>query len=375
MSKTKADVAKLLAASNEQLFDRYVNIKLMQKLGGVTRASHSYTPGLSQPEAVTEDDFVLITPKTGIKPRITVSGQFIADEYVANITVTVHNMSEQIDTMTYNWAEIELGYLNSGIHSTFIGQITNCYMAKPNPNGELVVNVTCASLTDMYTRGDIEIEFESDSVDVKELLSDCFNGIIKAIPDLDGHLYSDGIFESIDKEWLKHKFFIRKGNRFFRSGFEVITWLNSVFASYAYHTDYAWGAGEADVKATDTLPPMKLGFDAQGQLRITGSYADTGPANTKALSAIGSAFLSGEEATVTGPFNPGIMPGDVVYIDVKYFKTRVNIEGQTREMYKSLGNMWSVISMKFTFDTMSTNNMLMQVNNLNNKITAGGIQK
>ena len=38
MSKTKAQLAKLLAATNEQLFDRYVNIKLLQKPDKVTKA-------------------------------------------------------------------------------------------------------------------------------------------------------------------------------------------------------------------------------------------------------------------------------------------------------------------------------------------------
>lgn len=375
MSKTTADVAKLLSASNEQLYDRYINVTLMQEEGGITQASHSYTPGLAQPEAIVEADFMIKTPKAGMKPHIAITGQFVTGENAPTVTLTIYNINENVDTMAYNYAEVEVGYMNSGIHVTFKGQIINCYMAKPNPNGELVVTINCSKITDLYAHGDVVVDFTKDEYTTRELLETAVLGITDTVPALkDQLLYTD--YTAIPSDWKEAKFKVIKGKRFFRSAYEVITWLNSLFANYAYPAGFVWGAGgvDADIPTIDgrkkSMPPMKLGFDLQGQLRITGAFSEGGPANVKALSAIMSAFLNGEAATVAAPFNPGIMPGDIVFIDMKYFKTRVNIVGQTRELYKSLGNLWFVTSIQFTFDTMTTNKMTLLVNNLSNKIKA-----
>lgn len=375
MSKTTEDLAKLLSATNEQLYDRYINVKLMQQEDSITQASHSYTPGLEQPEAVIEPDFIIRTPKAGIKPHISISGQFISGENAPTATLTIFNMNENVDTMAYNFAEVEVGYLNSGISTTFKGQIINCYMAKPNPNGELVITINCARITDLYKHGEVVVDLAADSLTTRELIASAVDGIKKAVPELSLQL-DEVNYAAIPAKWQSINFDVTRGQRFFRSAYEVITWLNSLFASYAYPTGFTWGAGgvQANVPVTngvkDALPPMKLGFDSQGFLMITGSYSALGPSNVKALSVIGSAFLSGESATVTAPFNPGIMPGDVIYIDVKYFKTRVNIAGQVRELYKNLGNMWYVLNVQFTFDTMGANKMTLLVNNLSNEITA-----
>lgn len=392
MSKTKAQLAKLLSATNEQLFDRYINVTLSQnkpgtaapekpksKVSGNTIISptleeiQKYNSDLTAHENVLK----IKTPKAGIKPHISVAATLIGQSYVHDITVTIYNISEQIDTMEFNWAEVEVGYMNSGVHVTFVGQIISCYMAKPNPNGELVVTIATANMVDLYARGDFEVAYDKDTVTTKELLQTALNAAATKYPKLEGVINNDEIYQSIPEEWLAEKFMVRKATRHYRSVMELLTWLNSLFASYSYQTGFATGAGLAPIvddkeKAkTVKLPPLKLGFDAQGNLQITGTYAFGAPAATKALSCVGNAFLNGEEATVQAPFNPGILPGDVIFVDIKYFKTRVNMEGVPRELNKSLGNLWKVIDNKFVFDTHRANVMTLRLNNLNNLITAG----
>jgi hypothetical protein len=92
--------------------------------------------------------------------------------------------------------------------------------------------------------------------------------------------------------------------------------------------------------------------------------------SVKALYAIGSAFLtSTQSATVTAPFNPGILPGEIVFIDSRYFKTRINLD-KVRDAYKSMGNLWYVIQTQFTFSTHTTNTMTLLLNNVRNSINA-----
>lgn len=361
MSKTLAQLARLLGASNEQLFDRYINIRLT--------ADKPISGGIRKP-----DDFEIRTPATGLKPSITVSGQFHVQNTANSINITVYNMSANIDTMAYNWAVVEVGYLNSSISAKFIGQITNCYMAKPNPNGELVITVTCAYITDLYSQGDFLVSFPTETVNTAMLVQTCVKAITAKYPELSTDLLSAELTTSLPAKWQSQIFTVGRATRHFRSPLECLTWMNSLFATYSNNTGFAFGAGgTAPASAEETkrakLPPLRLGFDSQGKLSFTGTYSEVMPTTVKALSCIGTAFLTGtKSATVTAPFNPGISPGEVIYIDTKYFKTRVNIDA-IRTAYKSMGNLWYVIEVAFTFSTQTTNTMTLKLNNIDNKIT------
>lgn len=361
MSKSIAQISQLLGASNEQLFDRYINFRLTRdEPNGINSAS--------------PDDFQVVCPSYGLKPDITISASLHVQETSHLVTLTVINMNANIDTMAYNWAEIEVGYYNSGIHTSFKGQITNCYMAKPNPNGELVVSVVCAHISDMFAQGDFEVTFLQEKVYTEELVNTCLRQIAIKYPSLAKSLVKE-LVPTLPGDWKDQFFIMNKATYRFRSPNECIAWLNSLFASYTHDTGYDRGAGGAAGSFNKSeekldLPPMRLGFDLQGNLTFTATYSEATPGTTKTISCIGSAFLTGEAATITAPFNPDIAPGEVIYIDPKYFKLRVNIS-QVREMYASLGNLWYVIDMQFTFSTRTTNTMTLRLNNISNKITSG----
>ena len=356
MSKSLAQMARILSAANEELFDRFVDVRLTRE----------YPSELREIE-----DFQIRTPKTGLKPNITVSGQIILAQSVCLVTLTIGNISEQIDTMAYNWAEVELGYKNSGISVKFIGQITNCYMAKPNPNGELVITVTCANVSDLYAVGAFEVPFTSNFSSLAGIIFSCVTAITDKYPKLKQDMNVTSLITDIPPEWSSLEFLVGRATRHFRSPLACIAWINSLIASCTNDTGYDIGAGMAEGPSQQGLPPLRLGFDRLGSLVLTGTYSKVCPSALKAISAIGSAVLtSTKSATITAPFNPDIMPGDVVYIDTKYFKTRINIEGTVREDYQSMGNLWWVVTIQFTFSTLTANNSTIQLNNIGNKISA-----
>lgn len=399
MSKTIAELAKLLGSANSQLFDRYISFRLTRVEPGTPGVSSyvnkrraadrlaalakgkvqkaaTFVTGIENKDL--NDDFVVVCPADGIKPYITVSASFHVQNTANLITLTVVNMNANIDTMAYNYAEIEVGYINSGVHTTFSGQITNCYMAKPNPNGELVVSVVCANISNMYRKGVFEVSFLKDVVTTTELIQTCVLAICKKYRVLETDLISDDVITKMPGDWLRQTFTVAKSTYAFNSPLECITWLNSLLATGTYNTGFTRGAGgvSASFDFADTkldLPPIRLGFDPQGKLTLTSTFSGASPGTVKALSCIGSAFLTGTEtATVTAPFNPNIAPGEVIYIDPKYFKTRVNVTDKMRAAYKSMGNLWYIIEMQFTFSTVvNTNTMTLILNNINNKVTAG----
>jgi hypothetical protein len=398
MSKTTAQLAQLLSASNEQLYDRYINVTLYQKYPKATRKpdlgikvfntdisfAFGSTPAVLNVPAVNfgTTDFAIRTPPTGLKPHITVSGQFQLSSTTNLVTVTIVNMNANIDTMAYNYIEVEAGYMNSGVHVKFLGQITNCYMAKPNPNGELVISAVCSNLKDLYAVGAFEVPFTQEVVTTAPLILTCINAIKLKYPELKTSFDGDDalgpeamLTKYLSPEWLAQEFWVGEGTRHFRSPFECLTWLNSLLATYTYGTGYASGPGGAppppESENKQKLPPIKLVFDHRGKLIVHGLFSVKASAiNIKALATIGSAFMtSTSSATVTAPFNPGILPGEIIYVDPKYFRTRVNID-TVREAYKSMGNLWNVLSTEFTFSTQTTNTMTLQLVNIDNIITA-----
>lgn len=406
MSKTTEQLAQLLSASNEQLYDRYINVTLYQKYPKAVKkpdlgikvfssdvsfdaagaVATSLRPkgqlNLNTPAVnFGTTDFAIRTPPTGLKPHITVSGQFQLSNTTNVVTVTIVNMNANIDTMAYNYIEVEAGYMNSGVHVKFLGQITNCYMAKPNPNGELVISAVCSNLKDLYVRGAFEVAFSEEVVTTTSLILTCVDALRTKYPDLQTSFDGDDalgpeamLAKYLSPEWQTQEFWVGKGTRHFRSPFECLAWLNSLLATYTYGTGYASGPGGAppppESENKQKLPPVKLGFDLYGRLIVYGLFTKAAAINIKSLSAIGSAFMtSTSSATVTAPFNPGILPGEIIFIDPKYFRTRVNIDA-VREAYKSMGNLWRVLSTEFTFSTQTTNNMTLQLVNIDNIITA-----
>lgn len=360
MSKTLAQLARLLSASNEQLFDRYIDVKL-----------HRNKPVPGAP--VDASDFAIRTPRSGMKPNITVSGQFLISNTANSVNITIYNISANVDTMAYNWVEVDAGYMNSGVHASFIGQITNCYMAKPNPNGELVITAAYADIKDLYALGAFEVDFPEDIMATDKLISTCMQAVLTKYPDLSDCIVVSELTASMPSDWKMQEFAVGKATRHFRSPMECIAWLNSLFASFTYPTGYDFGPGGAvstSILNKNNLPPLRLGFSTVGRLWCTCSFSESMPYNIKAISAIGSAVLtSTSTATITAPFNPNIMPGEVIFIDSRYFKTRLNIDA-VRDEYKNLGNLWYVIETSFTFSTFTTNTMTLQLVNTTDKIKA-----
>lgn len=382
MSKTLSQMAQLLKGSNEELFDRYINVRLCRSKPAISSgfsifgntSLSSALDVISGAASINDLDFQIVCPKSGLKPNIMVSGKWEVSNTVNEVTLTIYNMDANIDTMAYNYAQIDVGYYNSGIHVSFIGQITNCYMAKPNPNGELVINIVCAAVQDLYAQGDFEVNFTADEVDTQTLILTCVNAMCAKHPDL--RPYCTDVVTTLPTGaggWREQKFTVGKGTRHFRSCMDCITWLNSLFATFTLGTSYA-SAGvnlikTTAAKLTSALPPLRLGFDHRGNLLCRCSYSEATPMTTKALYAIGSATLTSENATVTAPFNPGILPGEVVYIQRRYFRTRVNLDS-VRDAYKNMGDLWYVIQSQFTFSTYGANMMTLLLNNIKNRVEA-----
>lgn len=326
-----SDITDILTPPNSQLRDRFVNIKL-SKTGGYLIDSY--------------DDIIINTPIVGMKPDITVSGTLQLGENITTITVTLVNIDGDIDFNQYNYITVSMGYMSSGFSRAFYGEIINIYMAKPNPNGELVITMANADLISMNKTNRIKLQFNNDYVTYKSMLTQF--QILNP-----GHSITIG---SIPAEWETVTMFVGKAVYTFENMMEVVHWMNNMFMSVK------------DVKPILLhIAPVNDGKSTR--LFLSGMYAKNEFTPVlKTLSCISSAFMAGTEyATVTAPWNPEISPGEFINIDTKYFKTRVNVAKFAASALEAQSNIWQVTNVQFTFSTRTTNTMTVQLTNVNNK--------
>lgn len=361
MSKSFADIAKLLSPTNNQLFDRYINVRLATE--------NTDTPG--------PNDIIFKTPLTGQKPNITVSGTMNAGDVINNFTVTVYNIDSSIDFNLYGYIEVEAGYLKSGFAAKFRGMVTNCYMAKPNPNGELVISGATADMGLIATQSNIEVKFTQGFVTVDQLAVD----FCVAISNATGKVLTVDT-TNIPSVWKGQRFSVGKHTYHFHSCMEALNWLNNTFLACSRSAKFESdrGAGSKTIGASaagaldaSSLPPLCMYFSSQDptKLIVQGMYTNAEAVPVlKSLANISNAYIIGEAATVSAPWNPQITVNDYIFVDTKYFKTRVNVTAKQffSNYLKSLSCFWKVNQVQFTFSTFTTNNATYQIINLKNKI-------
>lgn len=358
MSKSLSQVLSMFANGAGILYDRFINVTLMHqgstKITSLRSVVSMVTEGVS-------GQFRITTPVTGQKPNITVSASMSAQETVHSITITIYNMEANIDFNEYNAVEVELGYM-SGQATKFKGEIINIYMAKPNPNGELVITCANAKLVDATSVSNFKVTFPVTTCNFSTFIRTIELAIKQPIN-----------IQEVPVSWLTKQFTVNKATYQFNSVMSLITWLNSLFMSLAMNegkgaVSSAIRSGLKKLTASGGgLPPLFAHVSEDG-IVIKGSYKNNSlkPA-FKALSNISSAYMSGDSVgVVSAPYNPEIEIGDFVYVNPKYFKTRIaNIVAFNKGTIYSV---WCVDKLNFTFSTYTTNTMTLTMVNVQNDI-------
>lgn len=110
----------------------------------------------------------IMTPKTGLKPDISVSMQVIPSNNVTNMTVIIRNMIIDFDISKAYYMTVQMGYETCGV-AVYESIIFRSYQATPNPDGEFVFEGVVVGDTTGY-QNDIGI-VEQDPFTL--MLNDC----------------------------------------------------------------------------------------------------------------------------------------------------------------------------------------------------------
>lgn len=276
----------------------------------------------------------IITPSSGFKPSINLSGMIIANSFFCNIELRIKNAFIDFDYAPYNSVSIDAGYAGDLIYSGISGQITQAYIETPGPDGVVVfmVQITYNGLFDY----NIDFEFIAPG-SVSTLLN-------KYVNDMNDVLRTKNINFKYEISIPVELGIIPVQTNVQKSG-SLSEVLTNIIEDY---TQSFWSInGNSIVVFSLKFPSTKNLFEIN---RVTGTPRSTSPGHI----------------SFTSPWIPNIRPGDFVHIDPIYLKTSFgtfqsikNKGDNSEEKLNYSPGYFSVYSISFEFDTVEPINTMI----------------
>lgn len=115
-----------LVGNTFPLFDKIINVELMQKTGETT---------------------YIETPKIGRKPTINVSGKILPSPILSDIDLRMTNLiTGDVPLDAYKYLKIQAGYAGS-LNATIQAEVVNAYQETPGPDGITVFKMLLGGFT------------------------------------------------------------------------------------------------------------------------------------------------------------------------------------------------------------------------------------
>lgn len=106
-----------------------------------------------------KDSFSIKTPRTGMKPQISISGEFTSKALITTLEIRITNLYINKILTNYHKVLVSAGYENN-MSSVFEGEIVALYTAMPGPNKETVIICATANVTEWIEK-DVNLSLES----------------------------------------------------------------------------------------------------------------------------------------------------------------------------------------------------------------------
>jgi hypothetical protein len=246
------------------------------------------------------------TPLTGIKPAISISGQFHNKSEANNIILNLTNFYADADLTSYSYVKIIAGYIH-GVKTEFRGHILHCYPSAPPPDSVMTFEVLLGDVELYYT------ETVNSNYPIKTPLEFIFGDIATAM-DLE----------------LQYNYDITKGARTLVP--VAINGLSTV--------------REFILKLKEMYPGLVVKFDTQN-LYVADRMSSYGIIHR--LKYISSAKKDAAGFTIEAVWNPLVMPWDYIEANPVYYAQSFGGQNIT-------GNVFRVITVDFSFSTIGNDN-------------------
>lgn len=267
--------------------------------------------------------------RTGVKPNITISGEYVGDTYIKGITVKIQNMFVTVDMAMYKYIKVVAGYTD-GSSTSMEGRIMNCYIEKPNPDGFTVFQVVLGSEEQQApTKENVEFVLPSAGITYAKMANKVATefGI-----DADVRLA---------KAWASEVCPLINSTLTFTSLAEAIVWLKGLFSERR--------------EINTSLPPVVISFiDKLMTVQCTqGNTINT--ISSIILDRVSNVYFYGGYMSITAPWIPTLKPQMLIQMPSTFFKGRLG-----SMFVKRSDTLFVAYSVSFIFSTEQENSMTVK---------------
>lgn len=264
------------------------------------------------------------TPKYGVKPNVAIYAEMVPNLQTANITLKLVNFYSEINIALYKYVKIKAGY-KDGPFTIFKGEIFNCYVEKPNPEGVTIFSCTNGTISDMYSVLDpLPIVLKDETV--TSMLGKC--------------AYAFGMESNIQlpQVWkdIKVPLGTREHTLDFATPLLMKVWLANQIKSLAVGLN---------------LPLLHISV-VSGTLSVYALTKESSNETAILLDKVSTAYFNGGNIIVKAPWNPLILADSIFKMDARFFRGRMGslqVKGELKT--------FRVISLSLAFSTTSENSM------------------
>lgn len=310
------------------------------------------------------------TPKTGMKPDISVTLSVIPSNNIAAMTVTIRNMVIDFDISKAYYMRVSMGYETCGV-AIYESIIFRSYQATPNPDGEFVFEGVVTGDSTGYQNDLGVIEEDPFTLQCNDLGKISLYSFIEYI--LNGQsdtislpkkgklpkykfeiIVEDSGLEQTLKDATKCGIDINKNTKGFATPLSRAVYAKLILTNYIEAHNIVNGKGNK-INIAVVIDGNKF------RIKTLSNDANVIPDTAIDIVGYNSASFNGAYLSLTMPYYPAIHAGSLLRCDAS-FATQVGLPNETGNIILEKNNAWSLYRVnKFnvTFSTVRDNTMMI----------------
>jgi len=315
-----------------KLFDKFIDLEFTVE--EPTTAVATAVPYLKN--STTTKKISFRTPKTGPKPNIAMYVNFLQGANNSDLTIKITNFYSEIDIQYYRYMKVVAGYMGS-TPVTLGGEIWNCYVEKPNPEGVTIFQCVLGTISDLYNKtseGPYDVQIMPDTV-------------LTTLTKIAESLELKQEF-SLPQAWLGVQYTDTESTETWSNALDMRTKVNKKLS---------------DMAVALSLPHLYMSTTSS-TFTVFALTEESVNDTTIILDKISTAYLMGGNIIVKAPWNPQLLVTGLFKMDTKFFRGRMaslQIGGEKKA--------FGIFEMKVAFSTHSENSM--EINALDLSLTQG----
>ena len=298
----------------------------------------------------------IVTPKTGLKPDISVTLNVIPSNNISSMTVIIRNMILDFDISKAYYMSVKMGYETCGV-AVYESVVFRSYQATPNPDGEFVFEGVVTGDSTGYQNDISVIEEDPFTLIFNDCGTESVYSFIHYI--LNGHVYGaksikekklpkfqfEVKVDDIDlkSRLMQYKINVNKNTKGFATPLSRAVYAKQIL------TNYAESVGE------------NLAVLIEGNKFYIKTLETSSTVPDTAIDIIGynSASFNGAYLSLTMPYYPAINAGSLLRCDAS-FASQIGLPNETGNTVLKKNSSWSlyrVNKFSISFSTVRENSM------------------